>query len=294
MSNIYTGTTNTTGSGSSANLNETNATSYLSGSGTLDEDVYLEISSGFIYAAAQTWDQEGYKEVKIESDDDYVYVSNFVDVYIENTNYSSYIFAIDAKRGSIQTGEGSDVISVSVKSNSSLWDNTFTIDSGSGHDSVYLTNSLNSKYTSFDIDLGSGNDLLDISSLESPNDLSVTRFADGGTGVDKIIFSGDNTVSFENFEIIVGENEAALDIDSDFLSDNSTSSTGVVAIILSNIDIAIDDSISNIEEASSLDSDQIEYLVEKGFDPSSFIALNLTTDSWEYTVLTDDADYLAS
>jgi len=291
---ILTGETNTDGTGSSVNLSLDNATLSLIGDGSVTQDGVILTHSTSCHSSStdvysNVWDENGYKEVKIDSNDDSITVKNIVDVDINNHSHSGVdIDLINVKRGEIDTDCGNDHIDIGVYSNNTLWSNDFDIHTGSGNDTVNMNDVLNTQNTSFNIDLGCGNDSLDVSGLATEGNLDVTRYADGGNGLDTLIFSGQDTVEFDNFEVVTGDNNASLTVGSDLLAANDSSWHGLV---LSNIDVNFDDSVtvSHIDDTSWCDS---HYLTSLGLDADDYSSLIVTdSDGATFHVLTDDSDY---
>lgn len=287
-STIYTGTTNTDGTGTSANLDADNATDTLIGEGEVSyggvflSHLDLESGSSSTFASIDDWNANGYKEISIDNNDDVVVVDNFVDVDINNGGDGSYILVNDAKRGQITTADGNDDISIDVYSNNEGWVNGFTIDSGAGNDNIVLADSQNSQYTSFEINAASGNDTVDVSGLNMPDySTDVTRVANGGSGNDTLVFSGENTVSFKNFEVIQGQDDAALTLSSSLMANNDS------GLILSDIDLSFDDSVVSYE-TDDLSCAQSHYLESMGMDSDAYVALTVCTDEGAYNILTTD------
>ncbi len=291
---INTGTTNLDGSGSATNLTVENATTYLAEAGIEAVDGaslgVSEFANGFsmTYASVDVWNKSGFKEVQINTSSDLVLVDNFVDVDINNDNEDGAdIYVNNVKRGSIDTGNGDDNIQVSIYSNTASWSNRFSIDSGAGDDSIALYNSVNSKFTSYDIDAGTGNDTVDVSDISTQYNNSVTRTADGGDGFDSIIISGTDNVSFSNFEVVTAT-DAELTLTSDILANNGADGFGLV---FSESDISLGDMLL-VDNAATLSEAQADYLDSLGLDSSDFAALSVMDDATVYTVFTDDAEYL--
>jgi len=61
-----------------------------------------------------------------------------------------------AKRGSVETADGDDVVDIDAKTNGSGWDNTFTVETGGGDDTITATG--DGGHTHFDIKTGEGAD----------------------------------------------------------------------------------------------------------------------------------------
>lgn len=286
---IYTGETNTNGSGSATDLNGDNASDVLLGEGQVLNDglilSHIDCGNGTsaTYASIDEWNATGYKEISVNNNDDVVVVNNFVDVDINNGGHGSYILVNDAKRGEITTGNGNDDISIDVYSNDEGWVNSFSIDSGAGRDTITMSDSQNSQFTSFDIEAGKGNDIVDVAGLNAPDTDDVIRTVDGGRGRDTLVFSGEDTVTFENFEVIKGEGDAALTIDSTLLADNDSA----FSLVISDVDLSFDDSITNYE-VDDLSWCESHYLAKIGLDAHDYAAVTVTTDEGCYEILTND------
>ncbi|NQZ52231.1 MAG: hypothetical protein HRT95_19285 [Moritella sp.] len=191
---IKVGTTNTNGSGSATNLDDTHevlsTSKYYNGStSTSGYTASIDADQNLIQVVANRWNGYNTKEVRIDADDRDINVANFVDVDInaQGSQAGIDVEVLYAKRGEVNTGAGDDVIAVSLKSNgaTNAWNNLFTIDSGAGNDDIIVTNSENSNYTSLNINAGSGDDYVDISEVSAGNK-DVSRVINGGSGNDFI------------------------------------------------------------------------------------------------------------
>ncbi|RQW64959.1 hypothetical protein [Vibrio viridaestus] len=288
MSVINTGTTNTDGTGSATNLDESNATlTVTDGESIYDDGAYLnETDSSYVYV--DEWNKDGFKEAQVYSDDSEVIVNNFVDVDIENSSEDAHVYVYEAKRGNITTSDGDDTISVSVKSNNINWSNTFNVNSGNGDDIITFDNYENSQNTSLNIDAGDGNDTVDISGLNVA-DVSegVSRDIDGGDGLDTLVLSSQTGVTFENFEVITAANSDStveLTLDSDLLATNGSED----GLVLTGFDVDASDFDS--ASVSDLSADDASYLSSLGLDASDYTALTVDYGDTSYHVLTDDSD----
>ncbi|MDC0612605.1 hypothetical protein OAP63_17880 [Vibrio sp.] len=287
MSVVYSGTSNTDGSGSSANLDDSNATLSVTDEGyAYDDGTYINDSSS-TYVYVDEWNKEGYKEVSIDTSDSLVTVTNFVDINIENSAIDADINVYDAKRGIINTSDGDDTIDVAVKSNSDTWSNQFYVNSGDGDDVITFTNSEGSGYTSLSIDAGTGDDVVDISGLNAAISSSVSRDIDGGDGLDTLVLSSQTGVTFENFEVITAANSDStveLTLDSDLLATNGSED----GLVLTGFDVDASDFDS--ASVSDLSADDASYLSSLGLDASDYTALTVDYGDTSYHVLTDDSD----
>ncbi|MDP2573394.1 hypothetical protein Q8W40_14475 [Vibrio penaeicida] len=298
MTTTYVGTTNTDGTGSASGLTAGNATQSLVGVGSISADgVNLESTGGVLSAtilSSDSWNKAGYKEAKVDGNDQIVYVNNFVDVDIDNQNNNGASIAVsNAKRGEIDTGTGNDNIAVSAYSNSISWGNLFEINSGAGNDTISITNAKNSQFTQFDIDAGTGNDEVDVSGLLGPAAGVTGRDADGGSGFDVLKLSGTDTVTFENFEVVKGTGKvapAALTIDSTLLAANDAESEVGFGLVLSNIDLTLDGSITG-HSSSALSSAEEMYLQAQGLNADVFFSVTVYTADDAYQILTTDTDF---
>lgn len=288
---VYVGTTNTDGTGTSANLTEENATNVQTGEGQVNTDgviiseLDLESDASSAFTSIEEWNAEGYKEVSIDSDAEAVIVDNFVDVDINNGADGSYILVNDAKRGQITTADGDDEISIDVYSNNEGWVNAFTINSNAGDDSVVMADSQNSQLTSVAVHAGTGDDLVDLSHLNGPDNsiIDVTRSVDGGEGNDTLVFSGENSVAFTNVEVVQGAESTLLTLTDSVLAGNHSADSGLV---LTNIDVSFGDSVSY--EVEEMSDEQSAYLESLELSSDEFTALTVTTDDGSYDILTDD------
>ncbi len=301
MSVIF-GTSNTDGSGSSANLNDENGTlvqnDYDQDGVTINVTGEDELGFSFSEIEADTSVWNSPKEVKVEgTTDEVIQVNNFVDVYIDNQADlgSSQIDVLNVKRGYINTAgvDSDDNIMIGVKSNNETWSNLFEVNTGEGNDSVMMMNIENSKFTEFDVNLGEGNDSFNISGLELSAQESQLRHVDGGEGLDVLVTNGDANLTFEGFEVVQGAGQgegSTLNLDADMLANNGDVELG---LIVADIDVEMGEGVESYT-ASELTADQAAYLDQEGFDASEFTSVTFTTDSGdEYTVLTDDTDFLA-
>lgn len=295
MSTIYTGSTNTTGTGSATGLTAENAfLAVFSGDWILtEESVFVSDLGNDVIATNQgKWNQAGYKEISIETDKNFIFIDNFVDVdVLATSNRGTDVTVLDAKRGDIATGNGRDVVEISAYSNASSatgWGNMFNVDTGAGSDIIQMTHSKNSQWTEFNIDAGRGHDFVDVSELYDPVS-GVSRFADGGRGVDFLKFSGDNTLEFENFEVVIGGDSAALELDEDLLESNDSLAALNIGLVLSNINLSTD---LAFETNEGLSVQEVLLLEASGFDSTEFTSVTLMGEGdSEYTVLTDSDDF---
>ncbi|WP_367990318.1 hypothetical protein AB2S62_17125 [Vibrio sp. NTOU-M3] len=300
MSVIF-GTTNTDGTGSAADLNEENGIlvndDYQQDGVNInvtDEDE-LGFSFSEIEADTSVWNSP--KEVKVEgSTDEVIQINNFVDVYIDNQSDlgHSQLDVLNVKRAFINTAgvDSDDSIMIGVKSNSVQWSNLFEVSTGEGNDAVSMMNIENSKYTEFDINLGNGNDKFDFSNLELAEYQSQLRHVDGGEGLDVLYTNGDANLTFEGFEVVQGKGQgvdSVLEMDAAALANNADSEFG---LIVADLDVEMGEGVESYT-VSELSASQADHLGDEGFDSSEFTAVTFTTESGdEFTILTDDADFL--
>ncbi|RQW63898.1 hypothetical protein [Vibrio viridaestus] len=258
----------------------------LNNNATVTDVDYTDLTA----AVASSWNAKGEKSVSIDSDKSNIYVQDFVDVSVNaDSDTGANVTVVNAKRGSIETGNGDDSVYLSVYSNNNHWSNSFDIDTGAGDDTVVLTNTANSENTSFHIELGSGNDSLDVSGLLDPFS-SASRFADGGDGLDTLTLSGEDSVSFDNFEVIKGSDSAfstVVTLSSDLLEDNDSAELGLV---FNQVDLQLSDDVS-VSDVNVISDDQASYLASLGLDSSDYVSVEVAGDDGTYTVLTDDSDY---
>ncbi|MQX35527.1 cadherin-like domain-containing protein [Roseospira navarrensis] len=87
-----------------------------------------------------------------------VTIDNFVraDVDLSEGTGDSTVTIDDAKRGSVETADGDDVVDIDARTNGSGWDNTFTVDTGAGDDTI--TGTGDDGQTHFNIKTGEGAD----------------------------------------------------------------------------------------------------------------------------------------
>jgi len=239
MFSVKIGTTNFDGTGSAINLATDNADLIFEGNDAPIEAGEIEkngssassdvIDDGTLYAKAASWNAEYAKEIQIDTTGSInVDIEDFVDIDL-NLSASTVGITVDvanSKRGEIDTGSAADIINVSVKSNNATWDNTFVINSGSGKDTITLTDSENSQFTQLDIDAGSSNDIIDISGLNGYYlDDASARVIDGGNGKDLIIGSdGSETLNGGDGNDIINAGNGNNIIDGG--SNNDTITTG--------------------------------------------------------------------
>ncbi|MGD8110655.1 hypothetical protein [Vibrio sp. TRT 17S01] len=300
MSSIIFGTTNTSGHGSSANLNEdngfvVNSDDYYHPVGVSAHQWTSEDGREHIEISADIWNNWHTKEVKIESSVTDITVSNFVDFDITNTtDEDTYITVTDAKRGSIDTSGGSsnDVITIGVNPHLNQYDNIwpsnqhgFNIKTGDGNDIVTLNDTspegslYGTERTIFNIDLGAGNDIF-INEMDAsgggPQEVHPEeyRHADGGEGLDVYVpptggnFWTDGGIS--GFEVITDFDESQdsvfmlkdLSDWGEFESEYGLVCTGVTVVEL-NMDVPY---------AQEINDGQAAYLESLGLDSSQFDA----------------------
>ncbi|WP_367989415.1 hypothetical protein AB2S62_19440 [Vibrio sp. NTOU-M3] len=299
MSIIF-GTTNTDGTGSSSNLNTDNG--FVVDGNIYDENGvqvgHMEVGDNFenIVINSNEWNGSTSKEVKLDTTATNITINNFVDADITNTSdVDTQISLMNAKRGQIDTtgGTSSDSIQIGVTANNDLWSNMFEVSTGEGNDTVTMANVENSLWAEFNINTGEGNDEIDVSLLSLSANESQMRHVDGGEGLDTLVTNGDSNLTFEGIEIVVGEGNgagSALEVDTDLLANNDDMGLG---LIISNIDVEMGSDIVAYQ-AHELSAEQASYLDQEGFDASGFVEVSIFgADGEEYTILTDDADFLA-
>ena len=123
------------------------------------------------------------KNVYAESEDAAdVTLNNFVhtDVAFGGTG-DSHVTITGAKRGTITTGSGDDVIDVTAQSNGAGWSNAFDIESGAGDDIITIRG--DRSYTTADVDAGDGNDTVTFTGGGAAT-------LDGGAGDDTLTGGG--------------------------------------------------------------------------------------------------------
>ncbi|WP_367989417.1 hypothetical protein AB2S62_19450 [Vibrio sp. NTOU-M3] len=300
MGSIIFGTSNTDGTGSSANLNEENGfvvneSGYFEEQGVLgiisDDGTYLQN----IFIAAEEWNGKDVKEVSlVDTSASNITIENFVDANIINsTDVDTHIELLQAKRGQIDTsgGASSDAITIGVKANNNIWDNLFDINTGEGNDTVSFVNVENSQWTDFQVQLGEGNDELDVSLLDLAVNSDQVRVVDGGQGLDTLVTNGDSILQFTGMEVIVGAGlgeGSVLNVDNSVLANNNDVALGLV---ISNVDVEFGADI-NAYQSHALTDEQAAYLDQEGFDSSGFSSVSIfAADGQEYIVLTDDAEF---
>jgi hypothetical protein len=293
-SSVLTGT-----AGGSVNLSVENSTLSLIGDGSVTQDgVTLTHSTSWCGYSSTTvsvaeWNQSGYKEAQIINSDDSITVNDVVDVNIVNSNSCGVDIDINnCKRGVIDTASGNDNIDISVYSNLVNWTNYYSINTGSGDDSLTMHDVQKSYLTSFDIDMGNGNDTVDISDMLNPNSDSVSRVIDGGNGLDTLIFNGESALDFKNFEVVIADSaDSDITIDSDLLSDNGASWHGLV---LSGLDLNFSDDVS-ISSSDDISWHDYFYLKSLDLDAHDFVSVTVDCDDGSYHhILTDDVDAVLS
>ncbi|WP_027389160.1 hypothetical protein, partial [Chrysiogenes arsenatis] len=107
-------------------------------------------------------------------------MKNFVYTEVTIDGGDNIITIIDAKRGVITTGDGNDKIKITALTNDAGWDNTFTVKSAGGNDSITISGDkghtiavvelvsgnnevvLDKSFSSISVSAGSGNDTIDI------------------------------------------------------------------------------------------------------------------------------------
>jgi Ca2+-binding RTX toxin-like protein len=118
-----------------------------------------------------------------------IHVANFAHVDIEtnvnNSNGNSTVDVVNAQRGDITTGNGNDVVSISVLDSMSGEDNShqFHINTGKGDDGITLTNgSFVTDQAELFIDMGAGNDVISAEAF-----FYNKIYVDAGAGHDLVI-----------------------------------------------------------------------------------------------------------
>ncbi len=91
-----------------------------------------------------------------------VTIGNFVraDVDLSEGTGDSTVTIDGAKRGSVETADGDDMVDIDAQTNGSGWDNTFTVDTGAGNDTITATG--DGGHTHFDINTGEGADTVTV------------------------------------------------------------------------------------------------------------------------------------
>ncbi|ODN42141.1 cadherin-like domain-containing protein [Piscirickettsia litoralis] len=95
-----------------------------------------------------------------------------------------------AKRGDISTGDGSDIIDITAKTNNAGWSNTFNIATAAGADFIHLVG--DQDLTVFNVNSGTGDDVIELGNGYANSTIHAGYGDDivrGGTGED-IIFGG--------------------------------------------------------------------------------------------------------
>jgi hypothetical protein len=166
-------------------------------------------------------------------------IDNFVhaDVHFGDGG-DSHITILDAKRGSITTGNGSDTIEIDAYSNGPGWSHTFDVRSGDGNDLLMFN--------------GASNGLSHL-------------FFDGGSGLDTLQLSGAG----QSFSLLPGQIEVAnverIDI----------SGTGITSLTVSSASLDPSDAAFNGTGMLVIDGDQEDILSfqDNGWDAPEFIEI---------------------
>ncbi len=326
MSIIY-GTTNTKGTGGASNLTTENGTeidlsaidvsSVGSGEWTIDSglvtvDSYNDGSRVHTQyttiANTGEWNDDGVKELYIDSDNidaidtDYhnITIENFVDVsihldtevqdeFIDGGPTSNNITVVDAKRGDIDLGDHATYNDLTIisHSNGDSWSNLFTVNgSDSISDKVTFTTEgsayedTGSEYTEFVVDLNGGNDIFTYAIDAAVSD-DMTRSVDGGDGTDTLVLDADSSdLNFSNFEVITSDSddEFTVTLSEDILVSNSSSDD---PLTITNLNIDFADDYQSISATQNVDDDSSElYTVTVEYDDGSytFITDNIEQD----------------
>ena len=120
------------------------------------------------------------KNIQVSSPDAAsVTLDNFVhvDVALGNGGDSTVIIT-DAKRGTVVTGDGADIVTIDARTNGHGWSNLFDVNTGAGDDTVSVTGDRGT--TDINISAGAGNDTI---TVDGAYDTAVLR---GGAGDDTI------------------------------------------------------------------------------------------------------------
>lgn len=178
---------------------------------------------------------------------------------------TSVVDVVNAKRGNVTTGEGGDIVNVSLVSNEATWVNAFNVKTNGGNDSISFgvgtgPGITNGSATTLFIDAGAGNDIVDLSAISAKSATII-----GGAGTDRMIASGG--------------------VDTFVIKNSDTSTSILKADVIENFSagdkIDLDGARSNwtvteLDAGQYLlahDTDKSKVLVEADFDMTQ-------TDSW--------------
>lgn len=196
---VKVGTTNSDGTGSSSNLDdsyeilsETSTENH-----TLASYTVIAGANDLITVTADYWNADEQKEVSIDAINTDVITTDFVDVDInlQDSDQGVSVQVANTKRGQIDTGSGDDSISIGVYTNDAGWSNTIEVNSGDGDDTILMYNVQNSQYTMFSIDAGDGDDVINLAGIlanDDDSDEASERSIDAGAGDDIVYGSQGN------------------------------------------------------------------------------------------------------
>ncbi len=313
---LITGSTNTDGSGSAANLTVENGheidlseyTTYESDNGgyrwtivdgnttvSMDADHHGYYDLRFTNTAE--WNAEGQKEISVDMIDfaseighggyDAITINNYVDVNLHTVDINHqgplYYYIEGAKRGTLDFSDDVSVlVRIDAQSNGASWGNLFEVTGSRGYDEIQIRGGEDTQYTEFSIDLGAGNDEFS-STLTDAIYASQTRFVDGGEGTDTIhVYNNESTdtiadVDFINFEIIDGD-DYDITLTEYVLTNNGTEDEPLIVETTGELDFAGDvDSIT----ASESDYDEGFYEVSVDYGDTSYtIITNAIDEAW--------------
>ncbi len=212
--------------------------------GTFQHDEGSVTISGHGTAVAADGDWDELKSVKADASRDAdVTVDNFVraDVRLgasahDGGDEGSTVVLNNTKRGSVNTGEDNDVITVNAYSNGGHdgWDNTFIINSGEGDDRITLQDSSNAPgqhvtgMTEYVVNAGDGDDVVNVSgaygaasvaggagndtiTVQSSNP-SASVTVDGGEGRDTITVGNGRNQSFDSITVNAGADDDTVEV----------------------------------------------------------------------------------
>ena len=163
-------------------------------------------------------DWNSVKNIEIQSDTAAsITVNNFVhaDVSLGDGGSSSVIIN-DAKRGFVETGDGSDYIQINAHTNGSGWSNTIHVSSNEGNDTIIVNGDEN--ITEIVIDAGLNDDVVTLGGAYKNSQVNL------GDGTD--VFTGND--AFDSISVGAGVNTLTTGLGSDTITITDVNSHNII------------------------------------------------------------------
>ncbi len=322
---LITGSTNTDGTGSAANLTVENGheidldhyTTFddygntdgkwtiVDGDTTIEDSFNRYGDNRVSITNTADWNDDGEKEISIDTadfdflnDSDYLTISNYVDVDLRvadiDHNGELMINIEGTKRGTIDLSDndGASELSIAAKSNSDHWGNMFKVTGSNYQDSVSIGTGGNdgTQYTEFSMDLAGGDDTFSCTLYSAKSD-SQTRFVDGGEGVDTITVcsteSGNHSDTVTDVDFVNFEIINARYVDNLILNEDILEKNGTEDSPLTVKNATEIDFAGDVESISAVETD---YINEHGRPEDGYYEVTVDYADASYTVITDSVD----